>query len=167
MTTAPPGRRRVTSPGEDALGVKQVLEDVAGEDGVEELVAQVRRVEAPEVTLDDPVEARPRLAGRPGVEFHAHDLARAGLLEERPVVAAAAAEVEHAQAARVDQLQERRLGVAEVASRDGASRGGSALFHRRIIHAPGGPATDQGSGRVTLLGSVPASSSRTMVGSPP
>ena len=90
----------------------QVLEHVAGEDGVEGLVAQVRRVQRAEVALDDPVEPLARLRRRARVALDADHLARAGLLQHGAVVTAAAAEVEHAQAARVDQLQERGLGVA-------------------------------------------------------
>ena len=102
----------------------ELLEDVAGEDGVERFVAEVRGVELREIALDDPVEPLAGFRGGAGVEFYPDDLARAGPLEERAVVAAAAAEVEHAQAARVDQLQKGGLGVAEVA-------GGH--IHRRII----------------------------------
>ena len=124
-------------PGEHVLGVEEVLEHVAGEDGVEGLVAQVRGVELREVALDDAVEPLARLPRRAGVELDAHDFARAGLLEHRAVVPAAAAEVEHAQSARVDQLQKGRLGVAEVA-------GGHV--HRRIIpRARAGPGGSDGS----------------------
>lgn len=101
-----------------------MLEHVAGEDDVEGPVPQLGGVKLGEVALHHAVEPATRLGGGAGIALHADHLARAGLLEQLAVVAAAAAEVEHAQSARIDEAQEGGLGVAEVAARH---------VHRRII----------------------------------
>jgi len=95
-----------------------------------------------EVALHDGVEAFAGLRGGARVQLDADDLAGAGALEQGAVVPAAAAEVEDAEPARVDELEKRRLCVAEVAR----------------LRQGGGGGCPPGSSNVA--GSVPAGSSR-------
>src|SRR5665811_2441838 len=67
------------------LGFGQVLEHVAGEDRVERLVAQLRKVEVGEVALHHGVEALAGLRGGARVQLDADDLAGAGALEQGAV----------------------------------------------------------------------------------
>ena len=84
--------------GQHRLGLGEVLEHVAGEDGVEELVAELRRARSARSHSHDGVEAGARLRRGARVELDADHLAGAGALEQGAVVPAAAAQVEHAQA---------------------------------------------------------------------
>jgi hypothetical protein len=98
-----------------------------------------------EVALYHGVEAFAGLRSGARVQLDANDLAGAGALEQGAVVPAAAAEVEDAEPARVDELEKRGLGVAEVAgSRQAREAHGSS----------------------TVAGSVPAGSSRSTAVSP-
>ena len=111
-------------PGEHGLGLGEVLEHVAGEDGVEGLVAKSAGSSSARSHWTTASRRLRASCARAGVALDADDLARAGALEQGAVVAATAAQIEDAQSARVDELEERGLGVAEVAG---------AHVHRRII----------------------------------
>ena len=138
MTHAPPGRRSATERRHQLGGIAQVLEHVGEEHGVVLPRAGVRGRPALEVRDPAPLDVRAR--DRPPPRSEPRDAVdpRAGMrrAQQRGVVPAAAAHVEHDARVRVEQIQQRRGSPRWRRSCARRSLAGSAVPHPTAASCP-------------------------------